>query len=345
MKLFPGPRLDALDQAVHRDRARLGVQAGGDLCGEHGKLAAGVVLPRRQTRITGSVRPSEEATGGRAQVLDLTWAIVPTGVTFGSGRAMRRLPSSPARTLPLRPGCRAASTGWWHLAGASRTALERQGPELLPGSLHQSPARIPPARPLGQRGHPRAPRPQLSWRILVGHGLLLARPQFARSQNGAAPRRASPCRRPNGAIASTLVETNRLEAFSDAVVAILITIMVLELKIPHGSSIKALKPLVPIGLTYVLSFANLGIYWNNHHHLLQLTEKVNGKVLWANLHLLFWLSLFPVATGWVGLNGFATAPTAGYGVVLLLAADRVLHLGGHDPRGSGPWFPTERSTR
>ena len=116
------------------------------------------------------------------------------------------------------------------------------------------------------------------------------------------------------------METNRLEAFSDAVVAILITIMVLELKIPHGSSIKALKPLVPIGLTYVLSFANLGIYWNNHHHLLQLTEKVNGKVLWANLHLLFWLSLFPVATGWVGLNGFATVPTAGYGVVLLLAA-------------------------
>jgi uncharacterized membrane protein len=116
------------------------------------------------------------------------------------------------------------------------------------------------------------------------------------------------------------VGTNRLEAFSDAVIAILITIMVLELKIPHGGSIKALKPLVPIGLTYVLSFANLGIYWNNHHHLLQLTEKVNGKVLWANLHLLFWLSLFPVATGWVGLNGFDTVPVAGYGVVLLLAA-------------------------
>jgi uncharacterized membrane protein len=116
------------------------------------------------------------------------------------------------------------------------------------------------------------------------------------------------------------VETNRLEAFSDAVVAILITVMVLELKIPHGSSIKALKPIVPIGLIYILSFANLGIYWNNHHHLLQLTEKINGKVLWANLHLLFWLSLLPVATGWVGLNGFATVPTAGYGVVLLLAA-------------------------
>ena len=134
---------------------------------------------------------------------------------------------------------------------------------------------------------------------------------------------AAHCRQPrrdlSGAVASTTVESNRLEAFSDAVVAILITIMVLELKIPHGASIKALRPLVTIGLTYVLSFANLGIYWNNHHHLLQLTDRVNGKVLWANLHLLFWLSLFPVATGWMGLNGFAKVPTAGYGVVLLLA--------------------------
>ena len=116
------------------------------------------------------------------------------------------------------------------------------------------------------------------------------------------------------------METNRLEAFSDAVLAILITIMVLELKIPHGTNFKALRPLLPIGLTYVLSFANLGIYWNNHHHMLQLTDKVNGKILWANLNLLFWLSLFPVATGWIGLNGFAALPTAGYGVVLLLAA-------------------------
>lgn len=116
------------------------------------------------------------------------------------------------------------------------------------------------------------------------------------------------------------METSRLEAFSDAVLAILITIMVLELKIPHGATFEALRPLVPIGLTYVLSFANLGIYWNNHHHMLQLTDRVNGKVLWANLNLLFWLSLFPVATGWMGLNGFATLPTAGYGVVLLLAA-------------------------
>ena len=95
--------------------------------------------------------------------------------------------------------------------------------------------------------------------------------------------------------------------------------MVLELKVPHGTSIEALRPLLPVGLTYVLSFANLGIYWNNHHHMLQLTDKVNGKVLWANLHLLFWLSLIPVATGWIGQNGFASLPTAGYGVVLLFS--------------------------
>jgi len=111
-----------------------------------------------------------------------------------------------------------------------------------------------------------------------------------------------------------------VEAFSDGVIAILITIMVLELKIPHGSSLEALRPLLPIGLTYVLSFAYLGIYWNNHHHMFQLTDRVNGKILWANLNLLFWLSLIPVATGWVGLNGFATLPTVAYGVVLLLDA-------------------------
>jgi uncharacterized membrane protein len=115
------------------------------------------------------------------------------------------------------------------------------------------------------------------------------------------------------------VNSNRVEAFSDAVIAILITIMVLELKVPHGSSLEALRPLLPTGLIYVLSFAYLGIYWNNHHHMLQFTDRVNGKILWANLHLLFWLSLFPVATGWVGLNGFATWPTAVYGIVLLLA--------------------------
>ncbi|MGA8296221.1 MAG: TMEM175 family protein [Acidimicrobiales bacterium] len=112
------------------------------------------------------------------------------------------------------------------------------------------------------------------------------------------------------------IGTGRLEAFSDAVIAILITVMVLELKIPHGTGIHALRPLVPIGLTYVLSFTFLGIYWNNHRHMLHGTGRVNGKVLWANLHLLFWLSLIPVATGWVGTNGFASLPVAMYGVVL-----------------------------
>jgi uncharacterized membrane protein len=113
--------------------------------------------------------------------------------------------------------------------------------------------------------------------------------------------------------------TSRLEAFSDAVIAILITIMVLELKIPHGVHLRALRPLVPVFLTYVLSFVYLGIYWNNHHHLLQRAESVSGGILWANLHLLFWLSLFPFATGWWGENHFATVPTAAYGVVLLCA--------------------------
>src|SRR4051812_17349169 len=101
----------------------------------------------------------------------------------------------------------------------------------------------------------------------------------------------------------------RLEAFSDGVIAILITIMVLELKIPHGADWDALRPMGPIFLTYVLSFVFLGIYWNNHHHLLHATERVNGKILWANLHLLFWLSLIPFATGWMGENHFAALPT------------------------------------
>ena len=112
----------------------------------------------------------------------------------------------------------------------------------------------------------------------------------------------------------------RLEAFSDAVIAIILTIMVLELKIPHGADFDALKPLLPVFLSYVLSFVYLGIYWNNHHHMLQATRKVNGKVLWANLHLLFWLSLVPFVTGWMGENHFAPLPTAIYGCVLLLAA-------------------------
>jgi uncharacterized membrane protein len=116
------------------------------------------------------------------------------------------------------------------------------------------------------------------------------------------------------------MRTSRLEAFSDAVIAIIITIMVLGLEIPDETDLETLRPLVPVFLTYVLSFVNLGIYWNNHHHLLHVTERINGKVLWANLHLLFWLSLFPFATGWMGANGFAELPTATYGLVLLLAA-------------------------
>ena len=102
-------------------------------------------------------------------------------------------------------------------------------------------------------------------------------------------------------------------------IAILITIMVLELKVPHGSDFAALRPLLPVFLTYVLSFVFLGIYWNNHHHLLHGTERVNGKIMWANLHLLFWLSLVPFVTGWMGENHFEPLPTAAYGVVLLLA--------------------------
>ena len=112
----------------------------------------------------------------------------------------------------------------------------------------------------------------------------------------------------------------RLEAFSDGVIAIIITIMVLELKVPHGDGIEALAPLLPVFFSYVLSFVYVGIYWNNHHHMLHACHKVTGPILWANLHLLFWLSLFPFATGWVGENHFAALPTAVYGAVLLLAA-------------------------
>lgn len=112
----------------------------------------------------------------------------------------------------------------------------------------------------------------------------------------------------------------RLEAFSDGVIAIIITIMVLEMKVPHGDSLEALAPLLPVFLSYVLSFVYVGIYWNNHHHLLHATTRVSARVLWANLHLLFWLSLFPFATGWMGENHFAAWPSALYGVVLLMAA-------------------------
>ena len=113
---------------------------------------------------------------------------------------------------------------------------------------------------------------------------------------------------------------SRLEAFSDGVLAIIITIMVLELKVPHGASFDALSPLLPVFMSYVLSFVYIGIYWNNHHHMLHASTRVTGAMLWANLHLLFWLSLFPFATGWMGENHFAPLPSALYGAVLLMAA-------------------------
>ena len=112
----------------------------------------------------------------------------------------------------------------------------------------------------------------------------------------------------------------RLEAFSDGVIAIIITIMVLEMKVPHDATLDGLAPLAPVFLSYVLSFVYVGIYWNNHHHMLHACRKVTGGILWANLHLLFWLSLFPFATGWMGENHFSTLPMALYGAVLLAAA-------------------------
>jgi uncharacterized membrane protein len=111
----------------------------------------------------------------------------------------------------------------------------------------------------------------------------------------------------------------RLEAFSDGVMAIIITIMVLEMKVPHGSGLSDLRPLLPVFLSYVLSFFYVGIYWNNHHHMLHACTRVTGSILWANLHLLFWLSLFPFTTGWMGENHFTAVPTALYGIVLLMA--------------------------
>jgi uncharacterized membrane protein len=117
-----------------------------------------------------------------------------------------------------------------------------------------------------------------------------------------------------------VIGKGRLEAFSDGVLAIIITIMVLEEKVPHGENLEALLPLLPVFLSYVLSFMYLGIYWNNHHHMLHACQQVSGSMLWANLHLLFWLSLIPFVTGWMGASHFAAAPTALYGVVLLMAA-------------------------
>jgi len=135
------------------------------------------------------------------------------------------------------------------------------------------------------------------------------------------------------------VEKNRLEAFSDGVLAIIITIMVLEMKVPHGSDWNVLKPVLPVFLSYVLSFIYLGIYWNNHHHLLKACRRVTGSIMWANLHLLFWLSLFPFVTGWMGENHFTSLPTAFYGAVLLLAAiayyilqSLILAQQGHDSK-------------
>ena len=119
---------------------------------------------------------------------------------------------------------------------------------------------------------------------------------------------------------SNWMNKNRLEAFSDGVIAILITIMVLELKVPSGTDWAALQPVVPVFLTYTLSFVFLGIYWNNHHHLLHAAHRINGKIMWANLHLLFWLSLTPFVTGWMGESHLGRLPTAVYGAVMLLAA-------------------------
>jgi uncharacterized membrane protein len=135
------------------------------------------------------------------------------------------------------------------------------------------------------------------------------------------------------------MRSGRLEAFSDAVIAIIITIMVLELAIPHEGGWDALRPLIPKFLTYALSFVFLGIYWNNHHHLLQVVERVNGRILWANLHLLFWLSLAPFVTGWMGESGFAPETVAAYGIVLLLAAIAYYILQTLILKAHGPDFP------
>jgi uncharacterized membrane protein len=129
---------------------------------------------------------------------------------------------------------------------------------------------------------------------------------------------------------------SRMEIFSDAVLAIIITIMVLEIKVPHGTELAALRPLIPVFLSYALSFLYLGIYWSNHHHMLYVTHQVNGAILWANLHLLFWLSLVPFVTGWMGESHLAPGPTAAYGVILVLAAIAYLLLQHAILRQEGP---------
>jgi TMEM175 potassium channel family protein len=135
----------------------------------------------------------------------------------------------------------------------------------------------------------------------------------------------------------------RFEAFSDGVIAILITIMVLEMKVPHGETFAALKPVLPVFLSYVLSFVYLGIYWNNHHHMLHMVNRVTGRMLWANLHLLFWLSLVPFVTGWAGENHFATIPAAMYGVVLLAAGIAYVILQQLIIVSQGPDSPLKRA--
>ena len=135
----------------------------------------------------------------------------------------------------------------------------------------------------------------------------------------------------------------RFEAFSDGVLAILITIMVLEMKVPHGEDLASLKPLVNVFLSYVLSFVYLGIYWNNHHHMLHLVKHVTGPMLWANLHLLFWLSLVPFVTGWMGENHFATIPAALYGFVLLAAGTAYVILQHYIIKAQGPDSPLKRA--
>jgi uncharacterized membrane protein len=132
------------------------------------------------------------------------------------------------------------------------------------------------------------------------------------------------------------MKKGRLEAFSDGVFAIIITIMVLEIKVPHGNTLEALFPLLPIFLSYILSFIYLGIYWNNHHHLLQTVKEVSGDILWANLHLLFWLSLVPFVTGWMGENSFENIPVALYGVILILCAISYTILQGRILKSLGP---------
>ncbi|HUO52110.1 MAG TPA: TMEM175 family protein [Gemmatimonadaceae bacterium] len=136
---------------------------------------------------------------------------------------------------------------------------------------------------------------------------------------------------------------SRLEAFSDGVIAIIITIMVLELRVPHDADLGALAPLLPVFLSYILSFTNIGIYWNNHHHLLRATPRVNGAILWANLHLLFWLSLMPFVTAWMGENHFAPLPTALYGADLLLCGASYYVLAAAIMRLQGPDGPLARA--